>query len=240
MRAFTRTLLLTSWFLGAISLQAQTSTDPSGHWDGTIHAPNLDVVIGIDLATNANGQFTGTFAQPADGVKGLPLSEIAVKGPSIRLLLKPGGSGGGTFNGTISADRKTISGDFIMADGGYAVPFSLTRTGEANIAPAPKSPPIAKELEGSWNGVLDAGGRQMRVLVTMANHPDGTAMGTIVSVDGTGVEIPIAIATAGSDVSLAVATVGATYSGRLNAAATEIAGTWTQGAVAQPLTLRRK
>ena len=139
MRAFTRTLLLTSWFLAAISLQAQTSTDPSGHWDGTIHAPNLDVVIGIDLATNANGQFTGTFAQPAEGVKGLPLSEIAVKGPSIRLLLKPGGSGGGTFNGTISADGKTISGDFIMADGGYAVPFSLTRTGEANIAPAPKS-----------------------------------------------------------------------------------------------------
>ena len=121
MRAFLRTMLLTSLLLGAIFLQAQTSTDPSGHWDGTIHAPHLDVVIAIDLATSANGQRIGTFAQPAEGVKGLPLSEIAVKGPSIRLLLKPGGSGGGTLNGTISADGKTISGDFIMADGGFLV-----------------------------------------------------------------------------------------------------------------------
>jgi hypothetical protein len=240
MPAFTRMLLVTSLFLVApISLAAQTGVDPSGHWEGTIHAPNMDVVIRIDLAPNTKGQLTGTFAQPAEGIKGLPLSEVAVKGQSIRLLLKPG-SGGGTFDGTVSADGKSIAGDFIMAEGGHALPFTLTRTGAASIAPPPKSPPIPKELEGSWNGTLDAGGRQLRVVVTIANQPDGTSTGTIVSVDGTGVEIPIAIAQKGSEVSLDVATVGASYAGVLNAAATEMAGTWTQGGAAQPLTLRRK
>ena len=240
MRAFIRMLLVASLLLvAATSVPAQTGVDPSGHWEGTIHAPNMEVVIGIDLATNTKGQLTGTFAQPAEGVKGLPLSEITVNGSSIRLLLKPGGSGGGTFNATISADGKTISGDFIMAEGGHALPFTLARTGAANIAPAPKSPPIAKELEGSWNGTLDAGGRQMRVVVKMANQPDGTSTGTIVSVDGTGVEIPIAIAQKGSAVSLEAATVGASYAGVLNAAATEIVGTWTQRGAALPLTLRR-
>lgn len=239
MRAFTRMLLVPSLLLAAAtSLPAQTGVDPSGHWEGTIHAPNMDVVIGIDLATNTKGQLTGTFAQPSEGIKGLPLSEVTVKGRSIRLLLKPG-SGGGTFDGTVSANGKSIAGDFIMAEGGYTVPFTLTRTGEASIAPAPKSPPIAKELEGRWNGTLDAGGRQMRVVVKMANQPDGTAMGTILSVDGTGVEIPIAIAQKGSEVSLDAATVGASYAGVLNAAATEIAGTWTQRGAALPLTLRR-
>jgi len=239
MRAFTRMLLVPSLLLAAAtSLPAQTGVDPSGHWKGTIHAPNMNVVIGIDLSTNTEGQLTGTFAQPSEGIKGLPLSEVTVKGRSIRLLLKPG-SGGGTFDGTVSADGKSIAGDFIMAEGGYAVPFTLTRTGAASIAPSPKSPPIAKELEGSWNGTLDAGGRQLRVVVKMANQPDGTAMGTILSVDGTGVEIPIAIAQKGSEISLDVATVGASYAGVLNAAATEIAGTWTQRGAALSLTLHR-
>ena len=238
MRAFTGMLFVTSLLLAATtSVPAQTSVDPSGHWEGTIHAPNMNVVIGIDLATNTEGQLTGTFAQPAEGIKGLPLSEVTVTGQSIRLLLKPG-TGGGTFNGTLSADAKSIAGDFIMAEGGHALPFTLTRTGAASISPAPKSPPIAKELEGRWNGTLDAGGRQMRVVVKMANQPDGTSTGTIVSVDGTGVEIPIAIAQKGSEVSIAVATVGASYAGVLNAAATEMAGNWTQGGAVQPLTLR--
>jgi acyl-CoA thioesterase I len=54
------------------------------------------------------------------------LSEIAVRGPSIRLLLKPGGLAEARSR-TIAADGKTIAVEFIMADGGYAVPFSLTR-----------------------------------------------------------------------------------------------------------------
>ncbi len=240
MRAITRLLLVTSILLGSVSsLLAQTPVDPSGRWEGTIHAPNIDVVIGIDLAADSKGQITGTFAQPSEGIKGLPLSEVAVNGQSIRLLLKPG-TGGGTFNGTLSADGKTIAGDFVMAEGGYAVPFSLTRTGASSIMPAPKSPPIAKELEGSWHGTLEAGGRQMRMVVKMANQPDGTATGTVVSVDGTGVEIPIAIAQKGSAVALDVATVGASYSGVLNAALTEMTGTWTQRGMALPLTLRLK
>jgi hypothetical protein len=239
MRAFTRLLFATSLLLAAATpLSAQTSVDPSGHWEGTINAPNMNVVIGIDLVPNTKGQLTGTFAQPAEGIKGLPLSEVTVTGQSIRLLLKAG-TGGGTFNGTLSADGKSIAGDFIMAEGGYAVPFTLTRTGAARIAPAPKSPPIAKELEGSWHGTLDAGGQKMRVVVKMANQPDGTSTGTVVSVDGTGVEIPIAIAQKGSEISLDVATVGASYVGVLNAAATEMTGHWTQRGAVLPLTLRR-
>ena len=239
MREFTRLLLITCFLLGpATSARGQTPVDPSGHWDGTIHAPNMEVAIGIDLATNSQGQLTGTFAQPSDGIKGLPLSEVTVNAQSIRLLLKAG-TGGGTFNGTVSVDGKTITGDFVMAEGGHVLPFSLTRTGPARIAPAPKSPPIAKELEGRWNGVLDTGGRQLRIIVKMANQPDGTAVGTVLSVDGTGVEIPIAIAQNGSALALEVATVGASYSGVVNAAVTEITGTWTQRGVALPLTLRR-
>jgi hypothetical protein len=119
------------------------------------------------------------------------------------------------------------------------VPFTLTRTGDATIPPAPKSAPIGKELEGTWKGALDVAGRQMRLVLTMTNQPDGTATGTIASPDGSGVDIPIAMTQKASDLSIEVATVGASFAGVLNAAGTELAGAWTQQGTSLPLTFRR-
>jgi hypothetical protein len=79
----------------------------------------------------------------------------------------------------------------------------------------------------------------MRLVVKMANQPDGTATGTIVSPDGSGVEIPIAMTEKGSNVTVDVTSVGASFVAVLNAAATELVGTWTQGTATLPLTLRR-
>jgi hypothetical protein len=168
-------------------------------------------------------------------VKGLPLSTLTVEGRSIRFVVK-GGPEGATFQAMLSADRTSMSGE--AAQGGYSVPFTLTRTGDARVAPVPKSPPIGKELEGTWNGALDVNGAQMRLVVKMANQPDGTAAGTIVSQDGSGVDIPIAMTQKASNVTIDVPSVGASFAGVLNAERTELAGTWTQGPSALPLTLR--
>ena len=238
MNPFTRILLVAVLLLApAPSLHAQTAVDPSGHWEGVIQAqPNMEMKVEIDLAKNSKGEFAGTFAQPAQGVKGLPLSTVAVEGRSIRFVVK-GGPEAATFQAMLSADGKSISGD--ATQGGYSIPFTLTRSGDARVAPVPKSPPIGQELEGTWNGALDVNGAQMRLVVKMANQPDGTAAGTIVSQDGSGVEIPIAMTQKGSNVSVDVTSVGASFAAVLNAAGTELVGTWTQGPSALPLTLRR-
>ena len=126
-----------------------------------------------------------------------------------------------------------------MTEGGHAIPFSLTRTGDARIASAPKSPPIGKELEGTWNGTLDVGERQMRIVVKMANQPDGTATGTIVSQDGTGVEIPIAMTQKGSSLTVDVPSVGASFAGVLNTAGNGVGRHVDPGTVGFALTLKR-
>ena len=236
MRTFTRLFVLAALILlPAPSLPAQTAVDPSGHWEGTIQVPNMEMKIQIDLAKNSKGELAGTFGQPAQGVKGIPLPTVAVEGRSVRFVVKAGPDVS-TFVGVLSADGKSMSGDVTL--GGHAVPFSLTRTGDARIAPAPKSPPIGKELEGTWNGTLDAGGRQMRLVLKMANQPDGTATGTIVSLDGSGVEIPIAMTQKARSLTIDVPSVGISYVGVLNAAGTELVGTWTQGPAVLPLTFR--
>jgi hypothetical protein len=236
MHPFTRTILVAALLLApARSVPAQTAADPSGHWEGTIQMGNTEVKIEIDLAKNGKGEMAGTFGQPAQGVKGLPLSTVAVESRSVRFVVK-GGPEAATFEGRLAADGRSISGD--ATQGGYSIPFTLTRTGEARIAPVPKNAAIAKELEGTWNGALDLGERQMRLVLNMSNLSDGTSSGTIVSPDGSGVEIPIAMTQKASSLAIDVTSVGASFVGVLNAAGTELTGTWTQQSSTLPLTFR--
>jgi hypothetical protein len=126
-----------------------------------------------------------------------------------------------------------------MDEGGYILPFTLTRTGDAIIAAAPKSAAIDRALTATWQGAMDVAGRSMRVIISMTNHPDGTATGTVVSPDGSGVEIPIAITQRAGDVTIEVPSVGASFSGALNSDKSALSGTWKQGPVVLPLILRR-
>jgi len=237
MRLSTPILLLAALLLFPESfLMAQITVDPSGHWEGMVQIPNMEMKIEIDLAKNSKGELAGTFGNPAQNVKGLPLSTVAVEGRSVRFVLKAGKEVS-TFAGTLSSDGKSISGD--ASQGAESVPFSLTRTGDARIARAPKSPPIGKELEGTWNGTLDMGERHVRLALKMANQPDGTATGTIVSLDGSGMELPIAMTQKASSVTIDVTSVGISYVGVLNAEGTELVGKWTEGSAVLPLTFRR-
>jgi len=237
MRPHPRILLLGIMLLSPATVaHAQSAGDPSGHWEGTLKVPQTEIQIEIDLARNSQGVFAGTFGQPAQGVKGLPLSSVTVEAPAVRFVVK-GGTAPSTFDGTLSADGTSISGTVTQA--GFTLPISLSRTGDARIVPAPKSAPIAKELEGSWNGTLDVNGVQMRLVVKMANQPDGTAAGTVVSPDGSGVEIPIGMTQKGSSLTIEVPSVSASYVGVLNPGGTELAGTWTQQGGTFPLTLKR-
>jgi hypothetical protein len=123
------------------------------------------------------------------------------------------------FKGRLSADGGSLSGDFMQ--GGARLPFQLKRTGEATIAEAPKSTPVAKEVEGNWEGSLNAGGTVLRLKLKLANRPEGGATGHVVSVDQGGAEIPI----------------GASYSGELKDG--RLVGDWKQGPGTLPLVFSR-
>ena len=74
----------------------------------------------------------------------------------------------------------------------------------------------------------------------MANRPDGTSVASIVNVDQ-GLEIPVsAITQAGSSVTLEIKSISGSYTGSVNGAGTELAGTFSQGAGSVPLTFRKK
>jgi hypothetical protein len=216
-------------------LRAQTAADPSGHWEGAIHAPFGEISIEIDLAKNGEGAFVATYGNLNDNLKGFPLANVAIEGRSVHLELKA--NGGGTFEGKLSADAKSIPGVFITAAGGFSVAFDLTRTGDAKIEPAPKSPPIGKQLEGIWNGTMNVDGTQRRYILTMSNRPDGASTGNIVNVDD-GLEIPVSNLTHKAS-TLTFDAVGGSYSGTLDPEGMHLAGTYRQGPLALPLIFQR-
>lgn len=221
-------------FLSRDVVLSQPGPSPSGHWEGAIEIPGQALKIEIDLA-GKNDKWEGTISVPAQSLKAFPLAAIAIKGESVNFAMK-GVPGDPAFAGTLSKDGKTLSGTF--SQGGGSVPFTLTRTGEAKIEPLPKSTPITKDLEGSWEGPLDIDGKILRLVLKLSNQPSGVGGGTLVSVDQGGAEIPIgAVVQTGTTVKVLIPTIVGTYEGELKDA--QLTGKWTQGPKTWPLVFKR-
>jgi hypothetical protein len=216
------------------SARAQPAAGVSGHWQGSIAAPGQDLAIEVDLAQNPKGEWIGSIDIPPQGLKGFPLSDIAVKGTAVTFAMKVPGDP--KFDGKLSSDGKAISGGFTQGEGD--VTFSLKRTGDAVIELPAKSTAIAKELEGLWEGALDANGNTLRLKLNLSNRPDGTATGTMISVDQGGGEIPITTITeTGSNLKLEVKTIQGSYDGDLTDGV--LVGHWMQRGATFPLTFKR-
>ena len=95
-------------------------------------------------------------------------------------------------------------------------------------------------LAGSWKGELGEGAGKLHLILTITKLAGGEFSGELVSVDQ-GASLPMENVTLKDDaVRFEVKAVGGVYEGKLNAARTEIAGTWTQSGVpAQPLKFQR-
>jgi hypothetical protein len=236
MKFFIRLALLL--VLAAVSAPwtaAQPAAGPAGHWEGGIQTPEGSLAIEVDLAKNDKGDWIGTINIPPQNLRGFPLSGITVKGNSVVFAMK-GPPGDPRFEGTLDADAKSISGNFTQ--GGANLTFSVKRTGEAKIEPVAKSTPISKEMEGLWEGSLSAEGKTLRLRLNMSNQANGTAAGSIVSVDQNGAEIPITTITAqGSNLKLELKSIAGTFEGDLKDGT--LVGQWTQGPGTLPLTFKR-
>jgi hypothetical protein len=239
MRFHTRPMLVAAMFVAATAsfAHAQNPVDPSGHWEGTIQVPEMPVQVEIDLTRNSKGELAGTFTQK-QRLNSLPLANLAIDDRAVTFQVKGSPAGERLFKGDISLDGASMSGKFAQA--GYSIPFALKRTGEARVDQPVRSARIGKALEGTWSGTLEVSGLQRQLVLTLANHPDGTSAGSFTNVDE-GLEIPVTTITQdASKVTLEIKAVAGSYSGELNADGTEMTGTLRQRSATLPLTFRKQ
>jgi hypothetical protein len=92
------------------------------------------------------------------------------------------------------------------------------------------------KIAGDWQGTLNAGGAQLHLVLHVTEAKDGSLAATLDSVDQNAYGIPVSsISLVDAKLSLTVDAVHGTYDGIVNADASAIDGTWSQG---QPLPLR--
>ena len=227
-------LIIAALFVAASTpARAQQSADPSGHWQGALQTPSMQVPFDLDLARDASGRLSGTLSVPAQKIKGLPLTKVEVEGTAVNFQARSDQP----FTGALSDDRQSITGEFLIS--GNALPFTLTRTGAAQIVAPRKSAALSKQLEGTWTATLIVEGMPHTLLMTLVNHPDGSASGRIVNEGEGGIELPIAIVQQGSTVTIETLPVASTVTATLTENGTELDGTIAQGSATAHVTFRR-
>src|SRR5262245_46288768 len=237
MRFTLRTLTLA---LGAMSaaamLSAQTTPDPTGHWEGAITGPSGEEFrVAFDLGRNPDGKLKGTFSNLDQKVNGLPLSSVGLQGALVTIDLRT--SGGGIFQADLAPDTQSMAGVFASQFG--PAPFKLTRNGDAHFDGPPKNPAIGREWEGTWTGSLDVD-NGFRLALKLANQADGSSSAVVTSLDEGGLEIPAAAQQEGTKLTLTLPMVGSTFTGDINTAGSEVVGIYTTAkGLALPLTLKK-
>jgi hypothetical protein len=212
---------------------AQSPVDPTGHWEGTIHA-EIAVPFEVDLVRNTKGELAGTINLPAENIQGLPIARIAIEGTTLKFHVRADQP----LTGTVAADGKSISGD--MATSGGAAPFTMTRTGEARIDIAVVHQPVSAPLVGTWRGGIETRMGSMRLALEIANR-DGGAVARLINLDQGSLEMPAsAITQDGARLTLEFKSVGVSFAGALNAAGTELSGTISQRQGSLPMTFTRQ
>ncbi len=98
------------------------------------------------------------------------------------------------------------------------------------VQPKADGQQTAPNIAGDWQGTLSAAGAELHLVLHIAQSADGSFKSTLDSVDqGANGLVVTAMSFTGGKLSFAVASVNGAYEGKVNAAATLIEGTWTQG-----------
>ena len=113
-----RRCALVLFIMWVAAVQAQTMT---GNWQGTLNA-GQQLRIVVVIASADGGGLKATFYSIDQTSQGMPATMVTLQGNTLRLSLP---AVAGAFEGTLNADRTSISGTFTQA--GNALPLTLNR-----------------------------------------------------------------------------------------------------------------
>jgi hypothetical protein len=233
-----------SWLIGlagcfAIAAMCSAAEPMAGRWEGIIHIPDNELNVAIDLSPDSSGAWIGSIIIPGLNTKGLALKEIVVKGPDATFATTgaPGRSLDATFKAHLNGNG-VLAGNFTQ--GGNTAPFELKQTGPAQVELPPRSTPIAKDVEGEWQGEFQLFGYPRKVSLKLTNNGKSGAAEFVV-VGKRVNNLPVDLVTQeGKLVSVYSHDTGITFEGQFRQDSGEIRGTFSQGPIEVPLILHRK
>lgn len=207
--------------------------DPiAGVWTGDLATPGGGIELIFHITSTGPNTWTGSVDTPSQGSFGLPLSSVQFGGQT---LLAQCDATKATWTATLEAGDTTLRGTWTQRGASY--PLTCTRS----PSPAPMPPTLARELIGTWEGTLDVGAAQLRLVIGLQRNAPTTIAGYLVSPDQSPEQIAIGRVDWASDrsVRILIGALGATFDATISQTGDALEGTFTQGGAPFELTLRK-
>jgi hypothetical protein len=210
---------------------------PVGDWSGTLETSGVKLRLLFKIHKTPENYLAGSLDSLDQGARDIPVENITFKEDKLHLEVK---LIRGVYEGTIDTSGNKISGTWFQ--GKESSPLNLAR-GIAS-APAESLSPAdlaankvaAEKLSGAWSGVLKAGTDQFRLALTVQTNRDGTAAGTLDSLDQGLTQIPLnALTYKVGKVHFEARGMGAYYDGTSFNNSTSITGIWHQAGQNLPM-----
>jgi hypothetical protein len=233
--------LFATILLASAALCQAAAESAAGRWEGNVQIPGQDLHLIVDLSKGDNNDWIGSIIIPGFGIKGAELIDQHNRGGDLAFAIKGAlgnqRAGQAELRAHFTADGHLV-GDFKQA--GNSAPFTLSRTGDAQVERPPKSTAVAKELEGEWKGDYEMLGYPRHATMKFAGS-GAEAIPVEFTIVGKKVNnVPVSLVTQDGDfVTVKSEEFGITFEGRFSKEAGEIKGTLSQGPLEAPLVLRK-
>src|SRR5580765_5491192 len=123
---------------------ANAAPSATGRWQGVVQIPGLPLHATIDLGQDRSGAWTGSIIVPELAMKNVALTDITARDDALTFAIKGALAGPkeppATFDGHLEG-ADVMTGVFTQA--GNRAPFTMRRTGVAQIDQPPRSTPVA-------------------------------------------------------------------------------------------------
>ncbi|GAC1639353.1 MAG: hypothetical protein NVS9B14_20480 [Candidatus Acidiferrum sp.] len=221
---------------GPAKSSATTAARPSsvdGEWEGTLRVGESELRLVLHLSGEKAGAIAAKLDSPEQGVYGMEVSSIGKEQDVLRFELA---AVGGSFEGKIGADGKTISGNW--KQGGAVLPLVFHRQSASAAGRRPAN--AVSPLEGTWQGAFQNKNMRFRLQLHISHDEQKELTGTLDSLDQGANGVPMTkLSETNGAVHFEIAMVGGVYEGTLNAARNSMTGKWTQSQDSVALEFKR-
>ena len=103
-----------------------------------------------------------------------------------------------------------------------------------------KASPATAGIVGTWQGSLQSGPQQLRLVLKVSQNAEGMLSAKMDSVDQGAMDLPVSkISLNGNNLIFEISMVGGSYEGTWDKQKQEISGQWKQGGMGLPLTFKK-
>ncbi len=157
--------------------------DLTGMWRGDIDPTGTPIELIFHITSTADGGWSGTVDTPAQNSYALPLSGISVTTDGAITIGVA--ATGGLYEATLDPEGSELQGTWKQRGA------ELVLNCKREPLPPPVPQEMAETLTGNWEGILEIGAIELRIVVNLVAHDAGSLSGYMVSPDQSPAEIPV-------------------------------------------------